>query len=516
MKQTQQNSIFTLEYWDTSVLGGLVLFFLLLLVYLQTLTNNMVDFDLWGRMAAGRLFVENRAVPVRDIFSYLPTREHWIQHGWLTNVLLFQLNSAFAGGAGLQLLRWGLILGTVVFSYATAKGRGGSRTGIILCLLLVRDVYSFGSPVIRAQSFTYFFFPVFIWWLERTRSNGRWSLLWLLAPLLWLWANLHPGYLSGIGIMVLYAAGQWRTPKKAGFILAVAATGLALSLINPYGLDYLRETIGVSSTPSAEVTEWLPVWVTLFGGERQNISLVFVLLLAITVVLALWRRRLDLAAGLVLGVTAVLALQHNRHIVFFALAFVLYVPAMLRESLQSLAGAPHALRTWPKHAALLIFSGYFVWCLAPVPAFLSAHLLPNPRVLLQAAPLMKRQVPRGSAYYPVEALFHLRKHNLKGNLATHLAWGGLMIWGAYPNCKVAFDGRNESVYTLEARKLFYQFITNGKNWREFLRRYPTQLLILKPWEKIAKTMSREPGWTALYQDAGSVLLARNFPGGLRH
>ena len=400
----------------------------------------------------------------------------------------------------------------------TGRLRSGSALSAVVCLLLAREVFSFGFPVIRAQAFTYFFFAFFIWWLERLRKNGKWNQAWLLAPLLGLWANLHPGFLAGGGVLALYAAGQWRTPRRA-FLLAVGASGAVLSLVNPYGLDFWRQALLVSRTPEMEVTEWLPVWVTLFQGERQSISRIFVGLLAAVLVLTLWRRRIDLSAGLVLSVTAAMALQHNRHIVFFGLSFAMFAPEMLREAMRACNASGFVQRCAPNLVAILL-GAYLLLCFLPVPGFLRQHLLVKPSIVLYMGPLLQRQVPPGTPYYPVEALLYLKRSGLEGNLATHLAWGGLMVWAAYPQCRVAFDGRNESVFPLEARRLFFDFILAREGWRDFLVRFPTDIVLLRPFENIAKLMRAEPGWITMYEDPGSILLVReglteDAPGGAR-
>ncbi len=487
--------------------GNILLGAFVALVFVQTFTNNLADFDLWWRLATGRLIHESGELPRRDVFSYLPTMEPWVLHGWLTDLLFYTLNRVFNGGEGLQLLRWSLLLGSLYLCWITARLRGGSTLSAVLCLLLTREVFSFGFPVIRAQAFTYFFFAFFIWWLERLRAKGSWSRAWVLSPLLCLWANLHPGFLAGIGVLGLYAAGQWRTPRRALLLLAVATAGAVLSLVNPYGLDFWRQALLVSTTPAVDVTEWLPVWKTLLHGDRRSISLLFVGLLATSVALTLWRRRIDLTAALVLGATAVLAFQHNRHIVFFGISFAIFVPEMMREAMQAFHNSVPVRRYAPSLGALLL-GAYFLFCFLPVPKFLGQHLLVQPSRLLYVGPLLQQQVPRGTAYYPVEALLFLQRNGLEGNLATHLAWGGLMVWAAYPKCRIAFDGRNESVFPLETRTLYFDFILARPGWRIFLERFHTDILILRPFEEIAVLMRKEPGWTTLYEDPGSILLVR--------
>ncbi len=491
-------------------IGLILLAALTLLVFFKTLADNQADFDLWWRLATGKLLHESGKLPLRDSFSYLPTLEPWIQHGWLTNLALYFTNLHF-GGAGLQVLRWLMVLGTAVLCFLTTRQRGASALSALLCLLLTRQVFSFGFPVIRAQESTYFLFVLFICILEWIRRTGRWRYAWLLAPLLWLWANLHPGFLAGCGIMALYAAGQWRSPRHAGQLALVAAAGCALTLLNPYGLDYWREAVLVSAAPNSDITEWMPVWVTLFRGDRVAISRLFVGLALLTGVLALWRRRIDFTGALVLFVTAALSMQHNRHIVFFGLAFTVFVPELVDHGFRALEKTPLVRRIVPNLGAFLV-AGYLFYCFMGVPQFLYSYVLPHPLRFLYLAPLVKTQVPKGMPYYPVESLMHLRKAGLKGNLATHLAWGGLMVWAAYPDCRVAFDGRNESVFTMEAREKFMDFMLAREGWHEFLERYHTDLMILKPYSEIGRLMLHEPGWGVEYRDEGSMLLMRETSG----
>src|SRR5439155_820846 len=82
---------------------------------------------------------------------------------------------------------------------------------------------------------------------------------WLLPPFIWLWANLHSGFLVGVIIASLFAVGEWfdarRSPatgmpagRRARFGWAIAA-GVVLSVVNPSGVQTLLFPLGTPTAP---------------------------------------------------------------------------------------------------------------------------------------------------------------------------------------------------------------------------------------------------------------------------
>ena len=117
-----------LTFLEVSLVAALVA------AVLYSLRATAADLDLWGHLAFGRLFWEAGRFPYRDVFSWASTVP-WVNYEWLTGVVFYPLYQA-AGPAGLQLLRYGLGLGLLLFLFRTARLQGASVLATVLVLPL--------------------------------------------------------------------------------------------------------------------------------------------------------------------------------------------------------------------------------------------------------------------------------------------------------------------------------------------------------------------------------------------
>ena len=232
---------------------------LVLAVLLDAMAKTTADPDLWGYLAFGRLFWETGVFPYKDVFSYVPTLPLWVYHEWLTGVLFYPLYQAL-GGAGLQLLKYAVGLGTVAMVYLTARERGASFVSAALVLWLIQLFPVIGFSPVRAQVFTYCFFAASVYLLERARISQGWRGLWLLVPLQALWCNLHGGCLAGLGLIGLYALGEGLSRRPWWPYLRVMLAAGLVTLVNPYGWEYWRYLWDAISMPRPEITEWASLW----------------------------------------------------------------------------------------------------------------------------------------------------------------------------------------------------------------------------------------------------------------
>jgi hypothetical protein len=113
------------------------------------------------------------------------------------------------------------------------------------------------------------------------------------------------------------------------------------------------------------------------------------------------------------------------------------------------------------------------------------------------------------SYYPVGAVNFIKKEALSGKILTNFEWGEYLIWELFPRSLVAFDGRYETVYPREVEEKFCEFIDARPRWREFLKDYPPDLILLDKRMKIAELIGKEPQWRQIYADAGCVLFMAN-------
>lgn len=471
---------------------------------LLCLSNNRADLDLWGYLAFGRLFWHSASFPFQDVFAYVPTRNPWVYHEWLTGVLYYPLYQNF-GALGLQLLKYGLGLATLVLIYLTATCRGAQAVVAAILLVVVAALIKFSYLPVRAQVFTYFFFTLSLYALEKARLSGRWRILWPLPLIFIPWANLHGGFVAGLGLLGLYATGEFLARRPFWPYLAILFFSLPVTLINPYGLDYWVYLVRAITMDRSNITEWLPLFWLYKRSEIPFLFILFVFFLMFLTFFSIWRCRWrEVTSIMALFTTLAMGLRHGRHITFFFLLWGAYLPVSLNELANFLQNHSvfHRLGRVPG-----LKTGLTAILLTLSLLFLATFVYREP-LALKAPDSREAPLPFS---YPVGAVNYIKENGLSGKLASIFDWGEYLLWELYPQCLVGFDGRYETVYPEEVEKKFFEFLTAGPKWREFLGTWPPDLILLRPQGKITDLVRADPDWQKIYEDKGCILFRRRAP-----
>lgn len=443
----------------------------------------VVDLDLWGSMAMGRETTLHGWPPTRDSFAYVPTQNPVVYHEWLSGVLFYLLLDG-VGSWALKALMIALGLGALGFAALAAHRLGAAPLSLFVLLLVALVSMQRGYSPIRAQAFTFFFFACFIYLLEAATRGDRRPLL-IIPPLTVVWANLHGGFVAGIGLLFLYLVSEVLQGRKPWRLLAAAGGAVMGTLLNPYGLDYwayLREALLM---PRPQIPEWAPLPWDLTSAWPFKATL---LLSGLTVTIAPKRYWPGI---LVLGVTAVLGVRHVRHIPFFAIATVAFLPFHLSPVLTRL-GASFRPRVAVRPVLMTVLASLLLFWLVLAS-------------LLQLTHFTAWELKVPADYYPVGAVEFLRLNGLSGNLATPYNWGEYVLWKLAPRVKVSFDGRYETVYPHPVSTDNFNFMYGTGDWRRLLRVYPTEMVLVDKRYPMALQMGEEPGWVRVYEDKISAL-----------
>jgi hypothetical protein len=478
-------------------LSGLIIGLSFYLFFIALFNRSLADYDLWGYLSFGRVFGEEGFFPYKDVFAYTPTNPLWVYHEWLTGVVFWELIK-YLGPASLQLLRYILAVLTIYLIYLTAQKRGGSLFNIIIILIPSMLIISFGySPVVRAQIFTFFFFILTIYLLEYSKITGNINVLRWLPLIQLVWCNFHGGFISGIGLIFLYAIGEGFSRKKiAVSFLKWGIVSSFATLINPYGMKYWIYTIQAVSMPRPEITEWESV-ITALKSNVHIFPVILFLAMSLTILLVLFvRKKKDITEILIITAVIYLGITHIRHGVLFGLVLGAYMPAFLSEyayerDAKSLS-FKYTFRFLPVIFSVLLISAYFYF---------------YPVKQINSIPSFNFVASSDS--YPKEAVNWMKTNNIKGNILPHFEWGEYLIWSCYPDCHVAMDGRYETVYKDNVHKEYFDFLYGREKWDIFLRKYPHDIVLLKAGTKTHSLMMNKKDWHIVYSDRISVLFMKN-------
>jgi len=479
---------------------GIVLFGVIFLI-LGRLTASTADPDLWGYLSFGRLFWNSNGFPYHDIYAYTPTKDIWVYHEWLTGVIFYPLY-VWLGPASLQVMKYILGLGTALLILMTARQRGASLPMAVVGLMLVSPLFGFSYSPVRAQAFTYLFLALTLFILERSKATAnQMQLLWLV-PLFPLWANLHGGFIVGLGIIGFYAAGNLIAGRKAGLLILVLVLSTALTFINPYGVNYWIYLVDAVTMPRPDIGEWQSLLWALKNGEYFVNAAYFIFLFAFIIIALLISRRLSITDALLIIATGYLAFRHIRHQSLFFITVGCLLPGYLTAIWKSVENSQEIADRWNKLTRAAIPIIFSLLILIYGFKFLSGH----PFTLI-ASPHSNKSA--FEYYYPVSAVKYIRSAGIKGNMLTEFDWGEYIIWELSGNCRVAIDGRYETVYPEHVSREYFEFAAGGPDLRKYLNKYPHDLILLQHDNYICEIIRKQSDWKQIYIDADSVLFMRN-------
>jgi hypothetical protein len=397
---------------------------LLSLVVMRT----TADVDLWGHVLFGRDIVQTGHVAGPDPYSFTSDRA-WMNHEWLAEVLMY---FAFAAGgpAGLAVLRLSIILavGALVLLVARLDGLSTKRTDILVALAVVLTMPR--TQHVRPQLFSVLCFAALLYIFKRFERGDR-RAIWFVPPLMMAWANLHGGWIVGVGVLGLWSAFELlrraSTVRTRALVASVAVCAVLATLLNPYGWHlwaFLGETVGFGRS---DITEWGPITKALPG------MLAMWVVTALLAAMAIFRsqppyRWPHIVMALTLGV---MSFRVQRLDAFFALAVVMLLQPAFSRARAAVATETARLRPWS---------------VAAVCAVIAATGFAGPGPMTSAACI---EMDRVDFLPEPEAVPFIRSHGLEGRMITFFDWGEYAIWHLTPGIKVSMDGRRETVYSSE-------------------------------------------------------------------
>jgi hypothetical protein len=445
---------------------------------------NPLDNDLWSHMRTGQWILENGKFPWDDPFVF-NAHGPYIAYSWTFEILLYKLHAWF----GLSGTVWyALILGVVIMLLLfTILQRLSQNFTLAAALAMAFGVISWSVYRPRSWLVTVLLFIVFLDLLLHYRESGRALFMWLLVPVMVLWANVHVQFVLGLMLLGLFGLealvfkfSNHENIHRPSFKLGISvllACGVA-TLVNPYGwhvysvlLEYRHETefikrIDEFLPPTFRyLNEWLALGLFVTGGVlcfmKRNASVVFPALL--------------LLMGAAFGFTSARSLW----LVGVCGAFAI---AMLKPARNA-----------------IVFELKPVRMAAILPLWLVGCLVWGERSSFTNTKLAELE----AAEFPKDACTFITKNKLNGPVYSVYGWGGYLIWRL--DNKVAIDGRT---YVHGQEKLLRALnVWDAKgDWRHDADFKAAGIIIAPLDEVLTQTLIKDPAYDVLYKDALSVVI----------
>lgn len=460
--------------------------------------------DFWWHLNTGRWIWNNGVLPTADPFLFssptpLDARATLILRGYpLSQLLMLGVYSA-GGILGLVILK-GLLMTVFYGLLWNILRRNGLHPILGLAVVGLLPLLFFRFDELRPQIFSFIGTLLVMQLTAHFLAIGRrgtqlkWSALASLPLLLLLWANLHRGFIIGVGMLFVYllaeAVKRWRgsdpLPEDAfrRFLVTVLVSA-AISFFNPVGVTAMWASFTEVAGPFSKVID--EFFGTLryfeFHGMKQTGYLVIALaIIPAMALLSKWRQLhgahvLILAAFLIAGI---LSFRFSLMMVAVVLiiASVYFAPAISRR-LSLARGIPIIL----------------IWCI-------STGVLANAalgRTSLSSSPLENGVIPSAAVDY-------LAQTGLSGNIFNPFEYGGYLSWRIYPK-KIFIDQRNLSWDVYEE----YSRVWRGE-YADVFRKYQIGVVFYPVYDGSTNGASRlvagllgNPQWEVGYYDGVDII-----------
>ncbi len=405
------------------------------------------SYDLWWQVETGEQIVKSLSIPRMDDYSFTSRGARWVNHSWLSQVLLHWFHSTL-GPLGLWLFKALCAAGIAAAGYR-ALTRSGAPSGLALILVAASQVGLRSRLGERPETVSLLMAAcVAALLLGLVSGRRRGASLLLLGALTFLWANLHAASLIVPALTAALLAGAALEKRRGGHggrVVAAAALAVIISagclLLNPFGSGIFLVPLEIDRAldqgnllnpewgrPPLDRFPYFYAWVAAAA--------------AITLVSLRRRRPASAARAGMLALAALMALTSVRHIgIFFAL-----LPVCLD------AGAISWPRVLERRAAGAIACLAAASWMALVPAGGGAT-----------------GIGIEPDRFPVESADFIEENLPGGRLYNDVAFGGYLIWRFYPERRVFIDGRNE-VHAMLLGEISAA-LDDGRLWESLLDRH---------------------------------------------
>lgn len=458
---------------------------IVLLLILIMAVRTPLETDMWWHLRAGEETLRTGEVYSVDTFSFTREGTDWINHSWLSQVVMFL---TFQSGSYYGISVWVGVCAvlSMLFIYLQMKGHPLLRSAVLLFAAVVSSVV--WSP--RPQIHTLVLFSLMSYLIFKYRSTKQIGYLAWSIPIFILWGNLHGGYVLGIILIGSVIVGEilnkvlfmeftdnlsWR---HIGILSIFMVVSFLVVLVNPFGLDMWMipfNTVGVETLQNL-INEWAS---PDFHQAFQQPMLW--MMLGVFSLIGLSKKSIDGAELLPLIAFSWAALAARRNFGPFAIVaapiFSKYLTNLIdiwlniakekikwiKKFLEKSNQSNEELKPCFKNLINLVLISLLLvgvsWKIIDV----------NDKEFVQQA---ERK------FFPVAAVDWLETSEIKGNMFNDYNWGGYLIWHLR-DTPVFVDGRTD-LFGDEILNDYVNVISGQFELGDFIEKYDIDFLLVRP------------------------------------
>ena len=406
--------------------------------------------DFWWHLNTGRWIWINGVIPTDDPFLFssvspLDSRAELIIRGYPLSQLLFFGTYSLAGANALVILKSLLMTSFYALLWNHFR-RSGLHPIAALSIVGTLPLLFFRFDELRPQVFSFIFTLLLLQLVEDFLAGERSGrpmkrYLYLLPAIMLLWANLHRGFIIGIGILFVFLISEWiaratnrdplpdRAYRRFLILVIVSST---IAFVNPAGITAIWASFTEVSGPFSKVIdEFLGTlrYFDFIGMKHIGYLIVATAAVPALALLLKWRK-INLVHLLLLASFLAAGIMSFRFSLLMV-AVVLFIASVYFA---------RDLNCWLDRAKG--FPMILLWCI-------STGLLANAAFSRTSLPIMPRDTsPLETSVIPSAAVDYLMRSKPAGNVYNFFEYGGYLSWRLYPQ-KIFIDQRNLSWNTYE-------------------------------------------------------------------
>ena len=456
-------------------------FSLMIAAYISIASSAVVfDPDIWWHIRIGDWIVGHGALPRVGVLSQHIERS-WTAYSWAFDVLVSRLHRVY-GLPGLPAFTICLqVLISFVFLVAIRRFAKAPWWSWLIATL---SIYAFTVQPLRSYQFTLLFFTIELAMLFEAERRKDDRLLFWMAPLFLLWANIHIQFVYGMFVLGLYVATRFITRGPSTTLAGVLAAAVACSCIGPNWVRPYLIAINFASHPAPyQVIEEAKA--ISFRRPEHYVQL-FLVMAACFVIGRLRRADTLVFRAALLLVAAMVSFRSMRDSWFVSIAAGFVIAEAVGERFPD-AGDDGALVIRPvmQYAmsaalALVIMFRFAVWQGLTVEA-------------------LSRIIDIG---YPIQATQFVRKAQLAGPMYNDFNWGGFLIFNLseYP---VSIDPRGDLYGEVNGEDLLFRAINTinaGPGWQTDPDLLRARFVLIKRTYPLASALAADRHFKRVYED----------------
>lgn len=486
-----------------STARGLLPVYILIAVFIVSRTyQSCLSGDVWWQLKTGQWITVHHALPFIDPFAKTVTHPIVLQE-WAAEVVCWLIYHHISPSA-LAVMSVLLMSAAffIAFRMALVRSRNVPASFIVVMVGVSAAAY---FTEVRPHVYTAFFFALAVVILTRFHQRGG-RIIWLLPPLILVWANFHGGVIAGLALIALETfialvsppdwAREHKYPRLAAAVplLGVFVAAALLALVNPNGTWVYRYSIMILGHSSVKsINEWAS---PSFHEAMGQFLIVFFGLIAVG--LAMLPRRPSFRDFCYVVCFAAASLVARRNIVFLVIACSAPIALWLSCAMNQ-AESWLTVRRMAGHVRVA------AWILITILVATSVGIR-----IADARGKMPFDYMVNSGKFASAACDFLESHKISGPMFNDINYGGYLMFRLWPKHQVFVDTRIEPFIGgawEDAVNAIY--CTSPGSWQQVFDNYDINFAVLSPCAPLSSVLRERSDWVCVYHDEKAVIFIRD-------